>query len=131
MSDEEFRRLYQDPRWHEKRARIVSASGNACSRCGSKDRVLNVHHLFYFRNAQPWDYPDDMLRCLCVTCHGEVQENVKEIQRVFASMTRDHELLAMKLVRAVGDFCASPIELGPEIPKRVAWCSVDEFRSEP
>lgn len=34
-----------------------------------KPTVLNVHHVHYKYKAQPWDYPDEDLITLCVTCH--------------------------------------------------------------
>jgi hypothetical protein len=40
-----------------------------CSKCGSSDAELNVHHLQYERGLKPWEYPDEYLTTLCADCH--------------------------------------------------------------
>ena len=60
----------KDPRWQKKRLLILERAGWACESCEEKTKTLHVHHLYYRRNAEPWDYPDDALRCLCEDCHA-------------------------------------------------------------
>ena len=38
---------------------------------------LNVHHKYYVRRKQPWEYDDDALITLCSDCHGKVHEENK------------------------------------------------------
>lgn len=40
-----------------------------CSYCGSDTKTLNVHHRFYRKGAEPWDYELEELICLCDECH--------------------------------------------------------------
>lgn len=70
----EYWELLRDPRWQEKRLRIMERAGFKCERCGSSNRTLNVHHSYYMKGAAPWEYPDLSLHCLCeAKCHPETQ----------------------------------------------------------
>jgi len=40
-----------------------------CEICGDRETELNIHHSAYHGELEPWDYPDDELRCLCRDCH--------------------------------------------------------------
>jgi hypothetical protein len=67
----EFWEKYKDPRWQRKRLEVMQHANFACERCRSTDKTINVHHKFYRRNADPWDYQDRELMCLCEPCHEE------------------------------------------------------------
>lgn len=58
----------RDARWIEKRDHIRHKAGNACEECG-KSGYVEVHHCYYVRGCQPWEYPDYLLKCLCRSCH--------------------------------------------------------------
>lgn len=62
----------RDPRWQKKRLLIFQRDDWACLDCGSKTRNLQIHHLRYFSNTEPWDYPNELLQTLCEVCHGAV-----------------------------------------------------------
>ena len=64
----------KDPRWQKKRLKILERDEFTCQLCNSTDKTLNVHHLFYFKNHDPWDYLDTMLLTLCQDCHGEMKD---------------------------------------------------------
>jgi hypothetical protein len=38
---------------------------------------LEVHHTYYERGRDPWDYPINSLVTLCYACHGEVERLIK------------------------------------------------------
>jgi len=59
----------RDPRWQRRRLEVMQNAGFACERCADATETLNVHHVTYRKGADPWDYEDDDLRCLCQTCH--------------------------------------------------------------
>lgn len=71
-----------DPRWQKKRLLIFQRDNFTCqnSKCGNKEIELQVHHLEYLGNLQPWEYPDDMLKTLCAICH-EKERGREEIER--------------------------------------------------
>ena len=71
MKQTEYRKLLLHPNWQKKRLEILSRDGFECSECGSKERTLHVHHMFYEKGRAPWDYPDISLVTLCDGCHEE------------------------------------------------------------
>lgn len=59
----------KDPRWQKKRLEIMNRDSFTCQVCYSETDTLNVHHLVYFKNTEPWDYINDHLVTLCENCH--------------------------------------------------------------
>lgn len=62
----------------------------SCIDCGSEEKTLNVHHVYYESGKSVWDYPDYALVTLCSECHEtehsvafnsekELIENLKRI----------------------------------------------------
>ena len=64
----------KDPRWQKKRLDVMNRDGFACRHCGSKRKTLNVHHLFYVFDCDPWDYEEKELITLCASCHLAEQQ---------------------------------------------------------
>jgi hypothetical protein len=61
----------RDPRWQRRRLEVMKRDDFKCRLCGDAEHTLNVHHLWYERGADPWDYIDDALITTCETCHEE------------------------------------------------------------
>jgi hypothetical protein len=61
----------RDPRWQKKRLEIMQRDCFACRNCRDKESTLNVHHQWYKRGAEPWDYDADSLVTLCESCHAD------------------------------------------------------------
>jgi 5-methylcytosine-specific restriction endonuclease McrA len=61
----------RDRRWQKRRLEIMQRDRFTCQLCGSVDpaKQLHVHHLYYTRGVEPWEYPDDALISLCESCH--------------------------------------------------------------
>lgn len=64
------------PMWQKKRLEILSRDEFTCQRCGSKDKMLHVHHRYYLKVEFPWEYPDKALVTLCFECHEEEEQMV-------------------------------------------------------
>ncbi len=62
----------RDPRWQKMRLEIMGRDTFTCRLCYDSESTLNVHHLFYDRGAEPWDYPEESLITLCESCHEEL-----------------------------------------------------------
>ena len=73
----------KDPRWQKKRLEILNRDGFACNICGGTEDTLHVHHAFYSKGKDPWDYPDSILTTLCEDCHTQVEE----ANRLLATIT--------------------------------------------
>lgn len=70
MSKEYWQKL-KDPRWQKMRLEVMNREGFRCEYCGKKDDTLNVHHAFYEKGKEPWEYDPRMLHCVCESCHAD------------------------------------------------------------
>jgi len=60
-----------DQRWQEVRKRILSRDRNTCQLCFNNEVTLHVHHHYYEKDTEPWDYDDCVLVSLCEKCHAK------------------------------------------------------------
>ena len=72
----------RDPRWQRRRLDVMQNAGFACERCNTDAVTLNVHHIVYRRGADPWDYDDDDLACLCEDCHEREHRAIDMLRRL-------------------------------------------------
>lgn len=83
----------KDPRWQKRRLEIMQRDGFACRSCGDADSTLNVHHGYYEKGLDPWDYHDQTLFTLCEDCHEESHQYMtiflRELGRLFPSIYSD------------------------------------------
>jgi len=64
----------RDPRWQKKRLEIFERDGWRCKSCAAKNKSLHVHHLFYFKDKEPWEMENGFLLTLCEECHSNKKE---------------------------------------------------------
>jgi hypothetical protein len=74
----------KDPRWQRKRLEVMERADFSCECCGSKEKTLNVHHKIYRKGADPWEYDETELECLCEGCHASNHEWRDRINRALA-----------------------------------------------
>lgn len=65
----------RDPRWQKKRLEVMNRDQFTCQICFDDKKTLNVHHLYYRRGCEPWDYDASELITLCHECHEFETEN--------------------------------------------------------
>jgi len=70
MKTETYGERLRDPRWQKKRLQTLNEANWSCEICGDEKEELHVHHKFYFKDKDPWEYAYSDLQCLCDTCHG-------------------------------------------------------------
>lgn len=61
----------RDPRWQRKRLEVMNEANFVCADCGDNSSTLHVHHKFYVKGRDPWEYETRELICLCEPCHQE------------------------------------------------------------
>ena len=71
----DYKEKLKDPRWIKRRREIMERNNHKCMICGEDSVLLNVHHLRYRKDAEPWEYDDCELVTLCEDCHKMVHEN--------------------------------------------------------
>lgn len=88
----------QDPRWQQKRLRVMERDEFTCQACFNTENMLTVHHKYYIYKKDPWDYPDEVLVTLCEECH-KTQEEAKYIISDFTKVLMTDGYLATELVQ--------------------------------
>lgn len=61
----------KDPRWQKKRLEILERDKYICQECDIRWTEMHVHHKYYKRNTEPWEYDGDALVSLCDNCHRQ------------------------------------------------------------
>jgi 5-methylcytosine-specific restriction endonuclease McrA len=84
MAQKSYYQKLLDPRWQKKRLEILSRDDFQCQQCGDSKATLHVHHGYYERGLDPWEYDDDTLHTLCETCHKGVQEMLDDAHKAIA-----------------------------------------------
>ena len=79
---------YKDPRWQKRRLEILERDDWACQKCFDPDSTLHVHHRYYEKDKEPWEYPDDALITLCEDCH-EGEKGFKDELKAIESVVRE------------------------------------------
>ena len=82
----------QDPRWKARALEIKEAADWRCEDCyrHAKDleSPLEVHHCFYVTWMMLWDYPNELLICVCRECHEFRQQREQAAHIQFAKAMR-------------------------------------------
>jgi hypothetical protein len=94
----------KDPRWQKKRLEVLEKAEFTCSQCGDSESTLHVHHGYYCKGNEPWEYPVESLHCLCETCHEDVQRELVEIHERIAFLPAE---LLYSVRRLLDDFQAA------------------------
>jgi hypothetical protein len=96
----------RDPRWQKKRLQILERDRWACVRCGDTTTTLNVHHGYYERGLDPWDYGDYSLWTLCEPCHEKAQAELSIAHASLGILKPTEELLvtACSLIQKVHEW---------------------------
>lgn len=74
----------KDPRWQRKRLEIFQRDGFMCMSCTSEGETLHVHHRYYEKGLDPWDYTNEALVTLCEGCHERVTKLMSRLGAVLA-----------------------------------------------
>ena len=88
----------KDPRWQRKRLEALNLSNFHCSSCGSDEKTLNVHHLYYKKGAEPWEYDvHTELQVLCEDCHKSEHKQEESFNESLQKFKRDSPMLGLNL----------------------------------
>ncbi len=93
----------QDPKWQQMRLRVLERAEFTCEMCGSKERTLHVHHGYYEKARDPWEYPFDTLHCLCEFCHENIAEYDHDVRIELARLPVDGLREAFDAIRQLRD----------------------------
>ena len=68
-----YAEMLKDPRWINRAKEIKEWDRESCQLCGSHEN-LQVHHLYYDKDKEVWQYGDRALVTLCDKCHEEIHK---------------------------------------------------------
>jgi len=66
----------KNPLWQKNRLKILERDYFSCVYCGDKETELQIHHTYYEKGKEPWEYPDESLQTTCKHCHNIIS-NIK------------------------------------------------------
>ena len=79
----DYKSKLKDPRWQKKRLEIMSRDNFKCTLCGNSKAEL-VHHIYYEKGLNPWEYDDECYVTLCCECHPVAHREIKKISSIIA-----------------------------------------------
>lgn len=88
----------KDPRWQKRRLEVMERAGFKCEWCSDESETLNVHHWFYDKGKEPWEYDTGHLACLCESCHEKAESLRRDILLQFAILPSESQQQAMEEV---------------------------------
>lgn len=94
----------KDPRWQKKRLEIMNRDIFICQGCYDDKSTLTVHHLWYDKNKEPWDYPNSCYVTLCEDCHS--QEHDKDYDKILNKKLSDFKHCGL-MVWMINDLVAT------------------------
>lgn len=104
----------KDPRWQRKRLEIMGLNNFKCEQCESVDKTLNVHHIIYKKGAEPWEYENHELQCLCNDCHIKAHKLDDALNDAFAKYkTRENTAVLCDSYVLLGFLQAAILDQGP------------------
>jgi DNA-binding transcriptional LysR family regulator len=84
----EYYEKLTDPRWQKKRLEVFQRDDFCCQLCFDAESPLAVHHRYYDKSLDPWEYPLEALVTLCETCHQSEYEDQYEADRALVRAFR-------------------------------------------
>lgn len=85
----EYNKQLKDPRWKQKRLKIIVRDNNKCLNCGTS-KNLQVHHTFYINGNKPWEYENYSLLTLCSSCHNSHHKNNTDLTHISQPLKDDY-----------------------------------------
>lgn len=78
-SNKSYSEKLKDFRWKDKRIEILERDEYSCQICGFESKSNHIHHTYYDKDIEPWEYENNSLITLCQGCH-EDEENMKSLE---------------------------------------------------
>src|SRR5436190_1899360 len=94
----------------------------ACVDCGTKTVTLHVHHLYYERGKEPWEYPVDDLVTLCEDCHSRRTVAMKKLHIALKGQNADD-------IASLATLCSFGTGAGDMVANLIdeLWAEIDQI----
>lgn len=74
------------PRWQRRRLERLSEENFSCQICSNEDEELHVHHLYYDKGKDIWEYPN---KALVASAIGNMFSNRSEFKATYENFKTD------------------------------------------
>jgi hypothetical protein len=111
----EYYEKLKDPRWQKKRLEVFQRDEFTCQSCLDGENTLTVHHRYYDKNVEPWDYPLKSLVTLCESCHQMEYEDQYEIDKQLVRAVRAAGFLNSDIERIIEGLKGFKMPHAPEV----------------
>jgi len=119
----------KDPRWQKKRLEVLERDNWKCQNCGDEQSMLAVHHLYYEKGKEPWDYPLEAFKTLCELCHEDEHSSRKDYEGSLLEILRRKGFSASDVFSLVEGFWGLTMQSNPNnISTSIGWLLKDDER---
>ena len=105
----------KNPKWQKIRLKILERDEWVCQRCFDDESTLAVHHRYYIKGKEPWDYPIDAFVTLCENCHQLENEGRTEAEQNLLFALRKKEFLFDNLQEIADGFNNMKLVHNPDV----------------
>lgn len=103
--------MLRDPKWQRLRLKIMERDDFQCTFCGDRTTTLNVHHKYYDKGKNPWEYPEESLLTLCEHCHKSETIDLNKYSKAFIDAFKRSPFVSddlRKLTQGLRELTISP-----------------------
>lgn len=111
---QQYLQKLKDPRWQQLRLKVFERDEWTCQICYSNESPLIVHHRYYLKDREPWEYPLEALVTLCEECHTEERDNRPAEEQAILHAIREKFFASDVKELAIG-FHKMPLLHAPEV----------------
>lgn len=87
----------------------------ACQVCGDCETTLNIHHKYYVKDKNHWEYPIDAFLTLCEECHRTEYEDMANMEKELLLTLRKRGFLSGDLISLLAGFHHLEFYLPPSV----------------
>jgi len=113
------------PKWQKRRLEILNRDNFACTDCKSTDKTLHVHHRYYEKGLDIWDYPDNAFLSLCEDCHKAEEHLLKILEQTIGKQLRRSKFRANQLCSIISTLSSFSFDTPPEEMSSIITCSLE------
>lgn len=122
----EYSEKFKNPRWQKIRLKVLERDNWTCQNCSDTKETLHVHHRYYEKDKEPWEYPLESLVTLCELCHESEREIRKEYEQTMLYSLREKFLADDVFELAVGFHMMKTLDSPRIIANAFALALTDE-----